>query len=250
MTNEERDVIENFFSRLSNPQASGGQTAVAPIDQQANSLIAQECQKNPQAQYRMTQLAIVQEAGLVQAQNQIRQLQMQVQQLQQQVQSLQQSKGGFFSNLFGGNRSNRPTTPPPGYGAGGAQYQAQNLPYGMRPSTFRGGSGFLGSALSTATGVAGGVLAANALTSMFSGHHGAMGGMDPSSAGFPGADSGGSFLGGSAAGAGADPGTSTGGVSDPFDGSGEDVDSGFDVDDGDDDWGGGGFDDGGGFDGF
>jgi hypothetical protein len=34
----------------------------------------------------------------------------------------------------------------------------------------RGGSGFLGSALTTAAGVAGGVLAADAISSMFAGH--------------------------------------------------------------------------------
>lgn len=39
----------------------------------------------------------------------------------------------------------------------------------------RGGSGFLGSALTTAAGVAGGMMAANALEGLFSDHHGAGG---------------------------------------------------------------------------
>jgi hypothetical protein len=51
-----------------------------------------------------------------------------------------------------------------------------------------GGSGFLGSALTTAAGVAGGVLAADALTSMFSGHGGGFGGGGFGGGGFGGGD--------------------------------------------------------------
>ncbi|MFT9161278.1 MAG: DUF2076 family protein, partial [Acetobacter sp.] len=81
----------------------------------------------------------------------------------------------------GGQQQAAPqAAPPPGWGgAPGPGYQqpaAQPMPYGMRPSMFQGGSGFLGGALSTATGVAGGMLAANALTSLFSGSHESAGG--------------------------------------------------------------------------
>ena len=83
-----------------------------------------------------------------------------------------------------------------------------------------GGSGFLGSALTTATGVAGGMLAANALTGLFSGHHD----MDPSGMG----------AGGMA------PGSETiinnyGDTSDPFGGAGTTADPGFST--GGDSWG-------------
>ena len=50
----------------------------------------------------------------------------------------------------------------------------------------RQGSGFLGSALTTAAGVAGGVVAGNALMNMFSGHEGGGGGMFGTGGGFGG----------------------------------------------------------------
>ena len=50
----------------------------------------------------------------------------------------------------------------------------------------RQGSGFLGSALTTAAGVAGGVVAGNALMNLFSGHEGGGGGMFGTGGGFGG----------------------------------------------------------------
>ncbi|CEF54502.1 DUF2076 domain-containing protein [Acetobacter ghanensis] len=193
MTNEERDLIEKFLARVSGAAQGGfgsvpaSQPNLPAIDPQADQFIAQEFQKYPEARYRVTQMAVVQEAALVQAQNRIQQLQFQLQQAQQALQAAQQQSnagqqksGGFFGGLFGGGQAAQPqAAPPPGWGgrpAQAPQYQPQPMPYGMQPSMFRGGSGFLGSALTTATGVAGGMLAANALTSLFSGHHD--GGMD------------------------------------------------------------------------
>jgi hypothetical protein len=193
MTNEERDLIEKFMARVGGAAQSGfgsvpaSQPNLPAIDPQADQFIAQEFQKYPEARYRVTQMAVVQEAALVQAQNRIQQLQFQLQQAEQALQAAQQQSnagqqksGGFFGGLFGGGQSAQPqsaqpqSAPPPGWGGRPAmppQYQPQPMPYGMQPSAFSGGSGFLGSALTTATGVAGGMLAANALTSLFSGHH-------------------------------------------------------------------------------
>ncbi|MFT8468230.1 DUF2076 domain-containing protein [Acetobacter syzygii] len=188
MTNEERDLIEKFMARVGGAaqgsfgRVPGTQPNLPAIDPQADQFIAQEFQKYPEARYRVTQMAVVQEAALVQAQNRIQQLQFQLQQAQQALQAAQQQanagqqkSGGFFGGLFGGGQSAQPqAAPPPGWGGRPAmppQYQPQPMPYGMQPSAFQGGSGFLGSALTTATGVAGGMLAANALTSLFSGHH-------------------------------------------------------------------------------
>ena len=244
MTNEERDLIEKFMARVGGAaqggfgSVPGSQANLPAIDQQADQFIAQEFQKYPEARYRVTQMAVVQEAALVQAQNRIQQLQFQLQQAQQALQAAQQQSnagqqksGGFLGGLFGGGSSAPPqqSAPPPGWGGRpGAppQYQPQPMPYGMQPSSFSGGSGFLGSALTTATGVAGGMLAANALTSLFSGHHdsgfgdGGMGNPAPNETivnnyGDAGAD--------------------------PFAGNGVPVDQGFDVggDGGGDDWGGG-----------
>lgn len=249
MTNEERDLIEKFLSRVGGAaqggfgSVPGSQPNLPAIDQQADQFIAQEFQKYPEARYRVTQMAVVQEAALVQAQNRIQQLQFQLQQAQQALQAAQQQasagqqkSGGFFGGLFGGGQSAQPqSAPPPGWGgrpAAPPQYQPQPMPYGMQPSAFQGGSGFLGSALTTATGVAGGMLAANALTSLFSGHHdGGMGGGDMGM----GASTTNETIVNNYGDAGADP----------FAGSGVQADPGFDAggdwggDAGGGDWGGG-----------
>ncbi|MBR2124108.1 MAG: DUF2076 domain-containing protein [Acetobacter sp.] len=224
MTDEERALIEKFFARVGGAQHGGfssvpgtqpAQTNLPPIDPQADQLIAEQFQKYPEARYRLTQMAVVQEAALVQAQNRIQQLQSQLQQAQQALTASQQKSSGFFGGLFGGNKSAPAPqpAPPPGWGGNPAappQYQAASAPpQGMFHG---GGSGFLGSALTTATGVAGGMLAANAITSLFSGHHGA--------------ESGG-FMGGSAQGGETFITNNYGDASDAFGGGGVAPDSDF-----------------------
>ncbi|MDG6093891.1 DUF2076 domain-containing protein [Acetobacter sp. AN02] len=194
MNSEERDLISKFVARVGGaPQGGFGSVpsttqTLPPVDPEADQFIAENFRKYPEARYRITQMAVVQEAGLVAAQNQIRQLQYQLQQAQQTISQLQQqrsagSSGGFLGGLFGGGGRAQPqqqAAPPPGWG-GQQGYapppQMQPMPYGMQPGMFRqGGSGFLGSALTTAAGVAGGMMAANALEGLFSGHHGGAGG--------------------------------------------------------------------------
>ena len=248
MNNEEREVISRFIGRVGGAQQGGGfsqqQTpALPPIDPEADRFIADNFQKYPEARYRVTQMAVVQEAALAQAQNRIRQLEFQLQQAQQQLQQAQQSRpsgsGGLFGGLFGGGNNNRQqaSAPPPGWGAqGGAMpppnfqpQQQYGYPPGYQPGMFqRGGSGFLGSALTTAAGVAGGMMAANALEGLFSDHH---------SGGDAGAFGGGgeTIINNNYGDAG----------SDPFGGAGTDAGGGFT----DSDFGGGGGDFGGGGDG-
>jgi hypothetical protein len=201
MTPEERDIVGRFIARVGGAQQggfSGGssvpatQTALPPIDPEADRFIGDQFNANPQARYRITQMAFVQEAALAEAQNRIKRLEYDLQQAQQalqqaQSQGPQRSGGGLFSGLFGGGQ---PQPPRPAYQPQYAPPPPQpSYPPGYQPGMFRsGGSGFLGSALTTAAGVAGGVLAADALTSMFSGH--GMGG------GFGGGFGGGGFGGG------------------------------------------------------
>ena len=255
MNNDERDLIEKFFARVSGAPQGGFASVpstrpnLPPIDPEADQFIAQEFQKYPEARYRITQMAVVQEAALVEAQNRIQQLQFQLQQAQQALQQAQQQQqgagqqksGGFFSGLFGGGQNAQPqpqpTAAPPGWGGRPAaapmppQYQPQPMPYGMRPSMFQGGSGFLGSALSTATGVAGGMMAANALTSLFSGHHdtGAAGGDAGWGGGAAPTETINNYYGDAGAGAGA-------AGADPFGGAGTSADPNFDANSSD--WGG------------
>lgn len=215
MTNEERDLIAKFISRVGGAPQGGGflggsvpttQPQLPPIDKEADAFIAQQFQQHPEARYRITQTALVQEGALAEAQNRIRRLEWELQQAQQAMQQQaqqpaqpQQSRG-FLGGLFGGGQQQsnqqrpgaygqpgfRPTTPPP----------EPQYPPGYQPGMFqqRGGSGFLGSALTTAAGVAGGLVVGNALMGMFSGGAGGLGGMsqaasDPTGGAFGGAGS-------------------------------------------------------------
>ncbi len=123
MTNEERDIIAAFIARVGGAASSGGGTwggnasvpatqaprpALPPVDPEADSFIAQQFQAYPEARYRITQLAFVQEHALIEAQNRLRRLEWELQQAQQAAQQQQQAggqrQGGFFSSLFGGGR--------------------------------------------------------------------------------------------------------------------------------------------------
>jgi hypothetical protein len=181
MTDEERTIITAFIQRVGGAavpsQGSVPATipaqALPPVDPDADRLIADLFQRYPEARYRLTQTAFVQEHALAQAQARIAQLQAA---LQQQGQA-QGQQGGFFQNLFGAQPRPQPYQPypqtPPPYAA---PAQQAYVPGG----TFqRGGSGFLGSALTTAAGVAGGLVAGNALMDLFGGHHGYEGGFAP-----------------------------------------------------------------------
>ena len=208
MTNEERDLIAKFIARVAGaPQAgaAGGfaspgsvpqaQQALPPLDRDADAFIAQQFQQYPEARYRITQTALVQEAAFAEASNRIRQLEWELQQARAQVQQAQQQapqqRSGFFGSLFGGGQPQgqpygqrfQPTSPPP---------QPQ-YPPNYQPGMFQqgGGSSFLGSALTTAAGVAGGMVVGNALMNAFSGHGGGMGG--GMGGGFAGGGMGGGF---------------------------------------------------------
>jgi len=203
MTNEERDLIIQFVSRTGGRPANAGfavsvpqvgAAAMPPVDAQADALLADLFNAYPEARYRITQLAFVQEHALAAATSQIGQMQQQISQMQQQIAQLmqqlaQQQPGGpptnspwgtaaapqpapsrgLFGGLFGGG--NQPAPPPqyaqPAYAPPPPQYAPGYQP-GMFP---RPGSGFLGSALTTAAGVAGGIMAADAITGLFAGHH-------------------------------------------------------------------------------
>ncbi|MGD0107602.1 MAG: DUF2076 domain-containing protein [Rhodopila sp.] len=218
MTNEERDIISKFIARVggaAQPSGfSGGsvpasQPALPPVDREADTYIAQQFTQYPEARYRLTQLAFVQERALVEAQNRIQRLEWELKQAQDAVQQAQQAGqkaggGGFFSGLFGGG--SRPQAGPaqgdPRWGgqqgAPGAQpyYQQSAPPPPQYPPNYqqgvlqqRGGSGFLGSALTTAAGVAGGLVAGEALMNLFSPHHSGFGG-EYGGSGFGGGEAG------------------------------------------------------------
>lgn len=180
MTEEERRIISAFVERMagvsaSQPAASpwGGSSVPAtqsrpplpPVDPEADRLIGDLFARYPEARYRLTQTAFVQEHALVQAQNRIQELEWQLENTQRQAAATQQqSRGGLFGGMFGGGGNNRPVpmTPRP---------QPVQPPQGMNPAMMQQGrgSGFLGSALTTAAGVAGGMMLGNMLMGAFSG---------------------------------------------------------------------------------
>ena len=216
MTNEERELISQFVARVGGSTAGGfsrsvpsTQPGLPPIDPEADRFIAEQFQTHPEARYRITQMAVVQEAALAEAANRIQRLQAELAAAQQhasQAAAGPQQSRGFLGGLFGGGASAPPPGAQPGPSVwnqgqpGGAPQYASGTavpppqyPPNMQPGMFQqsGGSGFLGSALRTAAGVAGGVVAGNVLMDMFSGHGGGMfgggmgGGMGGSAFGMP-----------------------------------------------------------------
>lgn len=196
MTDQERDLITRFIERVAGGQSQGqpqGQP-LPPLDPDANRLIAELFGRYPEAAYRITQMAMVEEHALVEAQNRISRLQWELQQARQAQAAPPPPQGspwgtaappppqqphGFLSGLFGGGGTARPAAPPPQYAPPPPQYAppAPQYPQGYSPGMFQQqGPGFLGSAVRTAAGVAGGMLAADALMNLFSGSRGGFGG--------------------------------------------------------------------------
>lgn len=200
MNDQEREVINDIFRRLE-------QVANQPRDPEAERLIADKLRQQPYAPYAMAQAVFVQEQALASLQAENDRLRAELEHAQHQPQ-----QGGFLSSIFGGG--SRPPGPPynapPAHRAspwGNPQphpmhQQSYDAPQGGMmggaPGPWGGGAmqprggGFLQSALSTAAGVAGGMMIANALSHAFGGEHGAAG--TPSAlAGLGGADQGGDF---------------------------------------------------------
>jgi hypothetical protein len=173
MTPEERDIIGQFVARV-----GGGANgpALPPVDPEADHLLADLFTRYPEARYRITQTAFVHEAALSEAQNRLQRLETEVEQLRQMVaqQSQTPRQGGFLSGIFGGG----PRPVAPAYAPVQAPMPQTGYPPSYQPGMFApGNSGFFGSALKTAAAVAGGVLAVDAISSLFGGHSGFGGGM-------------------------------------------------------------------------
>ena len=162
MQREEQQLIEGLFSRLKQAES---QTVAR--DAAAEQLINQHLQAQPGAPYYMAQAILIQEAALKKLNERVTELESRLAQQQQQP---AQSSGGFLSGLFGsGSRQQSPAQQQPVWNSA-PQQPAQPPQYASAPTAPAArGSGFLGGALQTAVGVAGGVVMADMLTSMF--HH-------------------------------------------------------------------------------
>src|SRR5471032_2741441 len=176
MQSEEQRLIEGLFSRLQQAES-----VTAPRDAEAERVIQACIAKQPSAPYYMAQAMIIQEAALTKLNQQVQAQQQQIEQLQEQAKNARPSSTGFLAGLFGGGASaqnqqhaapqnNSGSQPIPGTNGWDnrnaqpqQQYQQQAAPQQAAPQQ----PGFLGSALRTAAGVAGGVVLAEMLTGMF-----------------------------------------------------------------------------------
>lgn len=194
MTPQEREVITGIFDRLKG-------AATQQRDPEAERYIADLVRQQPYATYALAQSVYVQEQALDNMQAEIEQLRGEIAQLQQaaqqaaqQAQQQQTGGGSFLGGLFGGGaRSQAPAAPAAQPGpwnrqpAGGMPMQAAPEPQpapspwsragaapaqAQAPAQQGGGSGFLGSALTTAAGVAGGMVVGNMLMNAFKGGSG------------------------------------------------------------------------------
>ncbi len=169
MTEEERRIITEYVQRVSGaaqpapaaaspwggraPSVQPAQPPLPPVDRDADALITQLFAQYPEAKFRITQTAFVQEHALVAANNRIQELEWELENASRQAQAA--NNRGFLG--FGGSR---PAPMPP-------RPQPMQPPGGMMPQ--RQGPGFLGTALMTAAGVAGGLVLGNMLMNAFSG---------------------------------------------------------------------------------
>jgi len=174
MQSEEQRLIDGLFGRLQQAESN-----TAPRDAEAERVIQAHIRQQPSAPYYMAQAMIIQEAALTKLNAQVQELQQQNEQLQQQAQNAKPQSTGFLAGLFGGGSSqaapqrqaSQGSQPIPGTQGWGSQPQQQQ--YAAQPQQQAPAApqqpGFLGSALRTAAGVAGGVVLADMLTGMF--HH-------------------------------------------------------------------------------
>ncbi|MFQ1658605.1 DUF2076 domain-containing protein [Aeromonas veronii] len=139
MQQQEQGLIDGLFDRLKQAQARDSKR-----DPQADQLIRQHLAELPDAPYYMTQALLIQQAALTRLNERVKELE---------ASQSAPSSGSFLSGLFGSESSPPPRfTPPP------ATAPAQ-------PASRA--SSFLGGALQTAAGVAGGVMLADMIGGLF-----------------------------------------------------------------------------------
>ena len=143
MDQNEREIIDGLFGKLRQAEEQTG-----PRDAGAERLIGQHVGTQPAAPYYMAQAILVQEQALQAANDRIGQLELELQQRPA-------GGGSFLGGLFGGGEV-------PAKQPSAAEQR-------LRDYQQRGGSGFLGGAMQTALGVAGGVMLGNLLMGAFAG---------------------------------------------------------------------------------
>jgi hypothetical protein len=182
MDQHEQQLISDLMVKLKEAEQRS-----APRDRDAEQLIADALLHQPAAPYYMAQVILVQDHAM-QAQHQ------RIQDLEKELAqrpAAAAGAGSFLGGLFGGGTGqsvssvlpaaertpadagrgwSNPSSPPPERVPAmppGAQYGAAPAGRGLFGQGQSGGGVFLSSALTTAAGVAGGMMAASALSSLF-----------------------------------------------------------------------------------
>lgn len=165
MTPEERQLVTDLFDRM---RSFGSPEK----DRDAEAIINQSVRAMPDAPYMLVQSVLVQEHALREAGKRIEDLEAQVRSLQGEGPPRALAGSGFLGGLLGGGgAASQPGSSVPAIGSravtsGPGERQGwggQPPPQQAAPAA---GGGFLRSAMTTAAGVAGGMLAAGAISNM------------------------------------------------------------------------------------
>lgn len=194
MTPDERRLIQDLFDRMR------GMGRIDK-DRDAEALIHQAVNAHPDSLYMLVQTVLVQENALGQSEQRMRELEEENETLRGRQQPQAQGSGGgsFLGGLFGSKPAAQASSVPSsggspwgnrggvgagnqsagfqgtsGYQGGGYQPAPQPMPQ-QAAAPARSGGGFLAGAMTTAAGVAGGMLAADAIRNMMGGSHGSSG---------------------------------------------------------------------------
>jgi uncharacterized protein len=187
MNAEERQLITDLFERLRSVGA-------VDKDRDAEALIISNARQNPDAGYLLVQNVLVQEHLAQQQALELQSMQARIEELEAMVSRQQPAQrqqpagnGGFLGGMFGGGarpaapQSVPVSRPAPSYnqtsspwgnrGAAPQQGGYQQPPaYQPQQAAPASGGGFMRSAMGMAAGVAGGMLAANAISNMMKGN--------------------------------------------------------------------------------
>ena len=165
MTPDEKQLLAGLFDRI---RAAN----IGPRDAEAEAFINAAMVQTPGAAYVLAQTVLIQEQALSAANQKILQLQ------QPQQQPGTSFLGGLGKSLFGQPAPQQSAYAPqqPAY-APQPNYAPQPVQQQAGPWGASAPSSFLGGALKTAAGVAGGVMLAEGISSLFSGGHGMMSGI-------------------------------------------------------------------------
>jgi hypothetical protein len=166
MTPDERDLINGLFDRMRGydlPQK----------DRDAEALINQAVRATPDAAYMLVQSVLVQEQALEAANARVQELEARVRELEG-AQPQQQGGGSFLGGLFGGGRPEPErragSVPAIGSRAGGVPSMLPGrMQAAQEPAQQAATGGFMRTAMTTAAGVAGGMLLAEGIRNMMGG---------------------------------------------------------------------------------